>query len=312
MKRFLFSTFFLAAALFLPAQDYIPLVQEQATLIMHRYWEGGQELYGYRIEGDTLIDNVAYKKVFRLSFYTSPPPDLYVGPPYKKNGQVLFGAIREDLAERKVYARIFAQTEVEARCTDPGAEKLWHDFSLTVGDTLASCISNVPGNPEEVYPITSMDTAFLFGENRRRWCIWDGFFYCQVEGLGTGDGLFDHNFGKIVIDEGDFYLRHFCIGSESECDIVDVTSVRDLSLPASAISIAPNPANGLVHISLTGQEERIEGFVLYNLSGQLLCKWQGSNLPIQELDVKDIPPGFYFLRIYSSKGIGLGKLLVKG
>ena len=310
MKKLIFSVATLACFFSLSAQDYIPLVQEQATWVMHRYWEGGQELYGYRIEGDTLIDNVAYKKVYSLSFHTSLPPNPYVGPPYKKSGQILFGAIREDLAERKVYARIFEQTDVESRCTDPGAEKLWHDFSLTVGDTLASCISNFPGNPDEVYPITSMDTTFLFGENRHRWGIGGGFFYCQVEGLGTQDGLFDHNFGEIVIDEGDFILKHYCIGSESECDIVDATSVRDLSLPASAIFIAPNPANGLVNVKLTGSKGIVEGIILYDLSGQMLRDWSGTGTDTLQLDAGSLPPGMYLLHICTSEGVGLAKLVI--
>ena len=147
MKKLFFSSLLCWFFSALPAQDYIPLVQEQATWIMHHYGEVFQHLYGYRIEGDTLIDNVAYKKVYRLSFHHSPPPNIYLGPPYKKSGQILFGAIREDLTERKVYARLFEQTDLESRCTDPGAEKLWHDFSLTFGDTLPSCISHFPDAP---------------------------------------------------------------------------------------------------------------------------------------------------------------------
>jgi hypothetical protein len=307
MKKLLFLCLFALSICTLSAQGYIPLVQEQATWILHAYGEGGQNLHGYRIEGDTLIDNVDYKKVYRLSFHLPPWPDLNVGPPYKKSGQLLFGAIREDMAERKVYARIFEEPDLEARCTDPGSEKLWHDFSLTLGDTLPSCISHFPSSPEEIYPITSLDTAFLFGENRRRWCIWDGSFYCQVEGLGTHDGLFDPHFGYILIDEGDFYLRHYCIGSESECDIIDATSVREPSLPASAISIAPNPARGPVHISLIGQEGAIEGVALFASSGQLIFEWIGN----QEIDVSALPPGLYWVRVRTSKGAGYGKLVIE-
>lgn len=311
MKKLYFASLLCWLFSALSAQDYIPLVQEQATWIIHIYGEGYQDLYGYRIDGDTLIDNVAYKKVYHLSFHHSPPPDLYLGPPYKKSGQTLFGAIREDLAERKVYARLFGQTDLESRCTDPGAEKLWHDFSLTVGDTLPSCISHFPDNPEEVYPITSLDTSFLFGENRRLWCIWGGLFYCQVEGLGTRAGLFDPYFGEPVPGEGGFYLRHYCIGPELDCGIVDATATREQLLPASALKVFPNPAADQVHIILEKVDSGIERVSLLTLTGALLLEKTNGVGNAVDLDVRGARPGVYQLQVITSNGIAVAKIVLQ-
>lgn len=301
MKKLLFFWLLAFSTCTLSAQDYIPLVQEQATWI-HYEWDGGGtfedlNLFGYRIEGDTMIDGTAYKKVYRLEFFVD---QIWPFAPYRKSGQALFGAIREDLDERKVYARIFEANEIEWRCTDPGAEKLWYDFSLEVGDTLPSCISYY-----DISQIDSIDTVFSFGENRRRWSIWDGYAY-QVEGLGTHTGLFDPCFGCVFTGENSYTLEHYCIGPESECDIIDATSTRELALPASAISIAPNPASGLVRISLRGQEGGMEGISLYSPSGQLLREWVGN----QDIDVSGLPPGLYWVRVRTAKGAGFGKLLI--
>lgn len=307
MKKLFFFWSLALSTCSISAQDYIPLVQEQATWI-HYEWDGGGtfedlNLFGYRIEGDTMIDGTDYKKVFRLEFFVD---QIWPLPPYRKSGQALFGAIREDLDERKVYARIFEASEIEWRCTDPGAEKLWYDFSLEVGDTLPSCISYWPGSPNWSLPIDSIDTAFSYGEDRRRWRMAGlGPYVFQVEGLGTHTGLFDPYFGAFQTGENSYTLEHYCIGPESECDIIDATSVRELALPASAISIAPNPASGLVRISLRGQEGGIEGISLYSPSGQLLREWVG-NL---EMDVSGLPPGLYWVRVRTAMRAGFGKLI---
>lgn len=309
MKKFLTVTFFLAAACKLSAQDYIPLVQEQATWIHYEWYGGGTfedlHLFGYRIEGDTMIDGTAYKKVYMLEFFID---QIWPFMPYRKSGQALFGAIREDLDERKVYARIFEASDIEWRCTDPGVEKLWYDFSLEVGDTLPSCISNWPGSPNWTSPIDTIDTAFSYGEDRRRWRIPGlGYNVFQVEGLGTHTGLFDPYFGDFQTGENSYTLEHYCIGPESECGIIDATSVRELPLPASAISIAPNPASGPVHISLRGQEGGIEGVSLFAPSGQLLREWVGN----QVIDVSGMPAGLYWVRVRTPKGAGFGKLIIE-
>jgi hypothetical protein len=299
MKKLLFFWSLTLSTCTLSAQDYIPLMQEQATWVIWQ-WCGVSleccDLFGYRIEGDTMIEGTAYKKVYRLEFFI----DQYPFNPYRKSGQVLFGAIREDLDERRVYARIFESGWVGWYCNDPGPEKLWYDFSLEVGDTLPSCIHIWTS------PINAIDTAFSFGEDRRRWSVIGeaGYVY-QVEGLGTGTGLFDPEFGAPQSGESSYTLEHYCIGSEADCGIIDATSVRELALPASTISIAPNPASGLVRISLKGQEGGIEGISLYSPSGQLLREWVGN----QGVDVSDLTPGLYWVRVRTSKGAGFGKLV---
>lgn len=305
MEKFLTVTFFLTAACTLSAQDYIPLVQEQATWVINSYCYDGiapfRTVFGYRINGDTIIDGTGYKKVYGLSFIGSLETTPL--PPYEKTGEYLFGAIREDLTEKKVYARIFLDLDLEYRCTDAVVEKLWYDFSLEVGDTLPSCLFNNPYFDQD--PISAIDTLFLFGENRRRWEALQGYAW-QVEGLGTHTGLFHPNFDLITTAECGYHLIHYCIGPESECDIVDANSVRELSLPASTISIAPNPASGPVRIGLRGQEGIIEGVALFAPSGQLLREWIGN----QEIDVSGMPAGLYWVRVRTSKGAGFGKLVV--
>ena len=128
--------------------------------------------------------------------------------------------------------------------------------------------------------------------------------------MGTQDGLFDPYFGTEVFNEGDFILKHYCIGSESECDIVDATSVGELSMAPSAISIAPNPANGLVTVRLTEKKEIVEGITLYSLSGQMLRDWSGNGTDTLQVDTGSLPPGMYLLHVHSSIGVGFARLVV--
>ncbi|MBK6903381.1 MAG: T9SS type A sorting domain-containing protein [Saprospirales bacterium] len=309
MKKLLFVTFFLPSALALPAQDYIPLVQEQATWVNYK-WDGGtfeeNDLFGYRIEGDTTIDGTAYKKVYRLGFFIDQWPFV----PYRKSGQALFGAIREDIDERKVYARIFEESEIEHRCTDLGAEKLWYDFSLEVGDTLPSCISGWPDHPEWTWPIDSFDTAFLFGEDRDRWSVLYGYAY-QVEGLGTHTGLFDPCFGCITTGESSYTLEHYCIGSESDCGIVDATATRERLLPVSALKVFPNPATDQVHIILEKLDSGIERVSLLTLTGALLLEKTNEGGNGVDLDVRGARPGVYLLQVITTNGIAVAKIVLQ-
>jgi len=308
MKKLLFFACFFASAGALSAQDYIPLVQEQATWIIKFSFYGEPdtppELFGYRIEGDTLLDGTAYKKVYLLSFFTYP--DSLPVPPYRKSGQALFGAIREDLVERKVYARIFERKDLEDFCTDVTEEKLWYDFSAEIGDTLPSCLNDLAGGQNTV---TGIDTIFLYGENRRNWAI-NQCIGSMVEGIGTQTGLFDPFFCLLILD-AEYKLIDYCVGSELNCGIVDASATREELLPASALKVFPNPAADQFRVVLDVPAVGIESVSLYNVSGALLVEVPGNGSSALDLDMRRAPPGVYLIRVITTKGLVVSKVILQ-
>ena len=118
----------------LKAQDYTPLVIEQATWQIIAINGNVYNPFGYTIEGDTTIESVAYKKVYYLDLY----PDTF-SVDYAIEDRWLFGTLREDTAARKVYTIIFDETW-GGFCTI-GSEFELYDFSKGIGDTISNCLT---------------------------------------------------------------------------------------------------------------------------------------------------------------------------
>lgn len=88
---------------FLMAQSYQPLVIENVTWIINFSDDDFtiQDYYAYRIDGDTIYQDKAYKKLHYIEL-----SDEQEGP-YQVEYQQLAGFIREDTSEQKVFAVIF-------------------------------------------------------------------------------------------------------------------------------------------------------------------------------------------------------------
>ena len=166
----------------LMSQNYIPIAIEGAHWVI-RYDEiesiqPVDDLWEYHITGDTIINDLSYKKVLKRDLVVTQN-----GPPFEAEGPYeLYGVIRDDSIGRKVYAIKYSTFD---ECPE-NQEYLLYDFSKNIGDTLNLCI--IPDWNEFV--IDDIYSQEVLGFNTRVYFDWDEIY----EGMGSYYGLFEEMF----------------------------------------------------------------------------------------------------------------------
>lgn len=148
------------------AQPYIPMPTTKAVWTISTLAQGAiHDIYKYGMYGDTLINNVNYKKIYEnhdFNFNITSPNTYYRG------------AIRE--YAKKVY-------KVNAGTTTEG---ILYDFTLTIGDTARSI--DYFGNILKK-KITGYNFIVYNGTMHRKWILQGGEYW--LEGIGSSYGLFN-------------------------------------------------------------------------------------------------------------------------
>ena len=254
--------------------EYTPLVDESLTWsycdVVKRDMDQYDMTYTrYYFKGDTTINGTTYKKLYQEDC----------------DGVIdCVAAMRED--GMKVY---MADNEL----TDVG-EKLIYDFGLTVGDAMGGDVL--------------LATSLVQTEDGER-IKFDFGFDTWIEGIGSlerqlhlplspvllyelGVRLnWQKRDGVIVYKTDGFWFK------ENECE----TSLSPILPAAQGIRIT-QPAQGV--LCITTDAEKAFDVDIYDLSGQRLLSWQGTNG--QRLDVSVLPAGVYLLSI---DGMGMRKFV---
>ena len=83
--------------------------------------------------------------------------------------------------------------------------------------------------------------------------------------------------------------------------------IDESETPTLEASVAPNPASGVAKVSFFNPSAGMVQFEVYSLQGQLLKRLSehfGNGAQQVEMDLQDVPKGFYLLRIRHSNGWG--------
>jgi len=250
--------------------------------------------------GDTVINDIQYKKLYASSKeYPTLPHDW-----------TLNSFMRED-EDKKVWLKSNSSAE----------EKLYYDFSLKIGDTIPGNLglSMPPYYPDEpviVEDITSI--SLLNGEERK---VWHLSILCGgtpnhkeywIEGIGSSLGItsplsgqlnggFDrllcvHENNKLVYNDNPWSGKCYISGS------LGIEIYND-----DQIYIYPNPAKDAIYI------EEIDNLDIYaisiiNIQGQIIKQFDPSSTLLNVSDIKD---GIYFIKLSSSKGDIIKKIIIK-
>lgn len=306
---------FIIVLLYLPVNhlfaQYIPMVEEGKfwIYIEHSNYDFPSPESGHAITflGDTTINSLNYKKVYKLKLKGAHCPDVNEYPcwnfdtPYQTEEKKLISFIREDTTEKKVYnlpnSSMFCETE----------EHLIYDFSLSFGDSLNHCIYDFI-NANDIYAtdwgtVESLDTIQRYGIDRPA-IISYGIFYWQ--GLPPeGDVEIYQGFGLEfygIFHEKLTFIRDYCEGQIEQCELILSESSLEKNQP---IKIFPNPSTGIFQISL--EEEKIEFIKVYSLLGELKSEFKNTN----NIDVGGYPKGFYFLEIITKDNERIVKKILK-
>ena len=226
-KNILFAVFAIFIVMTSNGQNYKPLALEGAHWWVG-LWDTNNPLwaeidhYQYVVRGDTILDNITYKKVF----YRDITDSIY----HLIKSEFLAGLVRDDTLDKKVYAINFNFPHLWL-CTE-NEEVLLYDFNLAVGDSMNTCLTNWTG-PNT---IQSIDYEFIYGEERKILHEFNGRF---IEGIGSDFGVFEWGLGS---KGWEFFLLDYCLGTDEECECQWVGIEDREALPT--FKIYPNPLTG--------------------------------------------------------------------
>lgn len=296
------NNFLLAAFLFFAtssfAQNYLPMAIENAHWIVYSLGEIVPNHHFYTVKGDTTINGMAYKKLWRrpiIDFATSAqqfqPPFLY------NDSMLMVGALRDDTLTRRVYCVPFVWLLYDNDTCDIFEEWLLHDFDMLVGDTAQSCLHS-----SQFFPATAqaINTENLWGADRR--VIDFGTTVNLVEGVGTSMGplwavyVTPHPGSPI-------FLYNYCVGEEGECGLDYLSGTRQ-ALADFNIGLSPNPVAYVLTIELPGEQPSDLWLSVLDFAGKTVLRqdWNAGNKSMK-LDIGHLANGIYLLAIGNENGI---------
>lgn len=279
MKKLLLPVY-ASLALSAGAQQYVPLLNEQNTWLV--------EVSGwitvnitYWIEGDTLIEDTGYKKVW-----------------YEEEGlagQYVYGLMREDVAEKKIYVRY---PNID--------EELFYDFAAEVNDL----VTIYPYGSAETDTVSAVLTEMVGGTERTEVQFHKGWWTDEwVVGMGSTQGLTNPWANYL-----EFSPRLLCFyeGNDLAWDNPDDETICNLFLKldeSNSVSFAtwPNPACDEFYVQLkSSMGVELE---LISIAGEVVLKSRLTAIT-SRVSASDLEEGVYFLRLTGADGTSATKKIV--
>ena len=215
--------------------------------------------------------------------------------------------------ENKIYAKINSESEFH----------MLYNFSAEIGDSWKFPIMfNSTYTDTLQYTVTNIFTTNINGQTRKVLsCNLEfklGFFWYRVyttqliEGIGDVQYMFpwqaqicdeDYILGLRCYEDNEIGLFHY--NTDVECDYITETSTPELDQDDD-IEIFPNPS--LNRIYLNNPELNYLKLEVIDSQGKNLFRKDGI---LTEIELNELAPGLYLLRIVNSKGKTIVKKLIK-
>lgn len=299
----LFLLVFLITTLTLTAQNYLPMAVDSSYWLLSDNYNCGnfgvifdERRVNYYLYGDTTISSVNYKKVYRRTGYKAFCGDTI--PPSYSPFQ-LYGVIRDDTLNKKVYAILFQN--LNGTSCPINQEFMLYDFDLQVGDSIKTndwClilfsdkINSIMYSPTFSLPnVKNFELGYNLGNN---------YLY---EGIGSSSGLFELN--GISVSGPQQSIYQYCRGG---CDIA--LGLGNKTFLSTEIAIYPNPNNGLFKFTIdTPFQEAI--LTIFDLTGKVINQQRITQNNTQ-LNLLSHPKGMYFYQLMVDGKQVTGKLIVQ-
>lgn len=286
------------------AQEYVSFPTENASwhvLYSGTCHEGPSDtvVFKFTIQGDTLVDETAYRALF-----------LSIGDS-SKQVTIAFGAIREE--DKKIY-----YTGNTMLGLNTYEIVLLYDFTKQIGDT----IRHDSYDESEKYSVVLNIDSVLIGEKyRKRFMVDNNWYYHNpdtiIEGIGSvKNGLIGHI--SDITTCGHHYWEHICFKQNNEvlyqnpnydsCEPIFKKNSFE-QIPVSQIKIYPNPLSK--GETVTFENIDFEVLEIYNPQGVCIERYKIDCVNKYELNTNGFLPGIYIYKL-STNGIPLcGKLVVK-
>ena len=305
MKKSLLSFAILVIAVQAKSSDYLELVKagNKWNYLATAYTTCCGSLtktYSLFLSGDTLIDNVNYKKMMCDQIGVNYRITIYAG------------AIRENIEEQSVYFR-----------AKDSEEKKVYSFDYKTGDTISVDIIN--SNIKTIRFAKSVE-AYNFGDyTSKKIVVCDTTYYesqgekysfyydTWYEGIGSNQMLFefDENFYNFPFSQkftellcfwnNDIQIYQspnftFCENAEINSDIKEINNSLN-------ITIFPNPTKDILNITT---DLEITTIKIYSITGSLLLETNHKTI-----DVSKLSNGIFIVKVILSSNEIIEKKIIK-
>ncbi|WP_173021621.1 T9SS type A sorting domain-containing protein [Lewinella sp. W8] len=278
---------------------YQPISSEGANWVIINY-DGPSDNRSviYSIRGDTLVDDIEYKKCYRRDYrpetYTSPGDLPY---PYRAGPKSLFALVRDDTLTGEFFAK-FVEPNLATRYPN---DTLIHDYGANIGDTLRSALVR----EEATEIVGGYDSLQIFGRNRLVQKVMSQRDIL-VSGIGdafTISGPFTDEETGLIINSGIRALVDYCVGNDEECGIVPISTNNQHPMNWEVdISVSPNPVQTDLLIKTSKSSSRALTYTIVDVQGHRIFSSSTLVGTSQQLkvDMSALPTGSYFLSITGS------------
>ncbi|MFK7774376.1 MAG: T9SS type A sorting domain-containing protein [Saprospiraceae bacterium] len=283
---FLIFAFFLFQNLF--SQSFVD-EGNQWSLVTYSF-NGDASNQTFKIEGDTIINGVNYKKMLKAD-----------GNPILANWN--FSSFMRQDSSKKVFTSDHL-----------GNETLIYDFGLAVGDTIVSNQS-----PDILTIVQAIDSIELNdGSKRKRLDL--GSLSCPIDledefwidGIGGIYHVFT-SLENLCAFDARVNLHCFSNNGISLFGLVDgdncfiINSTNEIA--ESVIKIFPNPTQDILNLEYD-ETIKIEHLKFYDFQGQLIRSLQVEN-HFSQISISEFPEGVYYLKIETAKSKFIFKKFIK-
>ncbi|MBK9735619.1 MAG: T9SS type A sorting domain-containing protein [Saprospiraceae bacterium] len=270
----------------------------------HYFWFEASCNHHLIVEGDTIINNINYKKIINYGDICNYPYYTFA---------------REDTIKKQVFYYYSDTTEI-----------MIYDFSLTVGDTIKSVfqyyqfnmvidsiITKLPEySPCSLPPEIYIETPKIFYLSHIncpdcKQVIWvEGIgnisnpFYCYIPWTagGLGDALICH------FDEKGFQDYHYVYCEEPEPCKGPIVATEELENEIQ-LQFYPNPIHETTFLEIIDIKKNIISIDLYNSAGMLMIK--KNEIFSQNINLSEFNPGLIYVVLRTKKGEVIIRKLIK-
>jgi hypothetical protein len=242
----------------------------------------------YWFQGDTVIDNLKYKKVYEQIHDSIADFDR----------AYYYAAIREDTVTEKIY------------CYYDNEEYLLYDFSVKIGETIR--FYSFWGRLREREQIVeSIDSVLIDGYYRKKINFDDGYqtggIESWIEGIGSTHGLFFagsfdevdgmdwthllcvHIEGRLIYESNEnLYSKYNCFIAESKVNIIE--NISEIS------KIYPNIVQDFLFVEFMNEDSYF--YEIFNMQG---IEVKSDILGADYINVSTLKQGFYIIRFLNNK-----------
>ena len=132
--------------------------------------------------------------------------------------------------------------------------------------------------------------------------------------IGTPDGGIEKYVWDSPVDTSEIQLASLSYTSPIDTVIIPPVNVLNTSIENNAISIYPNPSNGIYFLNINSVDFNADNFyTVYNITGQLVLNNKIENTSVnhtERIDMSAFANGIYFVEV-SLKGVRTTSKLIK-